>query len=264
MSQFQNAELIKVLERNADCKSMEFQQQLTSYQKLTGEIIRGSYYEIEIYKKKLKEMETHCQELEKKVEFVFLNQKFYEEIVDDFIYFKKLADVCSDVGGYYDPYAPTERYDQRLNKKLSIEQNGVLNLRKLNEEMKSDESNKVKKLQNELDILKTKYFSLKQDFELMTLNNNELKTSIYNLKEKSKSSTENYDQERLIQELKDENKVLSIKINKLLEKIDILQQQAPKKEVISPIQLTSVKSEVIFVEGNSNLLRHSKTYEQFF
>lgn len=96
-------ELNKVLEKNSDCKSQEFQTQLTNYQKLTGEIVRGSNYEIELYKKKMKELEKHCQELEKKVEFVFLNQKFYEEIVDDFIYFKKLAEVCSEVGGYYDP-----------------------------------------------------------------------------------------------------------------------------------------------------------------
>jgi hypothetical protein len=243
---FQSADLVRVFERNADCKSMEFQTQLTNYQKLTGEIIRGSYYEIDIYKKKLKQMEKHCQELEKKVEFVFLNQKFYEEIVDDFIYFKKLADVCADVGGYYDPYAPTERYDQRFNKKLAIEQNGVLDLKRLNEEMKSDESNKVKKLQTELDILKNKYFSLKQDFELMTLNNNELKTNIYNLKERSKSSNENYEQEKLIQELKEENKELSIKINKLLERIDNIQQG--KKDGKINEDIISVSSNEIFIE----------------
>jgi hypothetical protein len=229
---------------------MEFQSHLTNFQKLTGEIIRGSYYEIEVYKKKLKEMEKHCQELEKKVEFVFLNQKFYEEVVDDFIYFKKLADVCADVGGYYDPYAPTERYDQRFNKKISIEQNGVLNLRRLNEELKSDDSNKVKRLQTELDVLKTKYYSLKQDFELMTLNNNELKTNIYNLKEKTKHTSDNYEQEKLIQELKEENRELSIKINKLLEKIDGL-QQANKKEaskVSTNLDLKSVNAEAIYIE----------------
>lgn len=99
----QEVEITKILEKNADFKSEEFQHQLTNYQKVTGEIIRGSNYEIEIYKKKNKEMEKHCRELEKKVEFVFLNQKFYEEIVDDFITFKKLADVCSDLGGYFDP-----------------------------------------------------------------------------------------------------------------------------------------------------------------
>ena len=101
--QFQEVELGKTLEKNSDSKSQEFQIQLTNYQELTGDIIRGSNYEIEIYKKKLRDLERHCQELERKVEFVFLNQKFYEEINDDFIYFKKLSEVCSEAGGYYDP-----------------------------------------------------------------------------------------------------------------------------------------------------------------
>ncbi len=99
----QEGDLHKILEKNSECKSQEFQIQLSNYQKLTGDIVRGSNYEVELYKKKLRDLEKHCQDLEKKVEFVFLNQKFYEEIVDDFIYFKKLSDVCSDIGGYYDP-----------------------------------------------------------------------------------------------------------------------------------------------------------------
>lgn len=99
----QTADFQRIVERNSDCKSQDFQTQLTNYQKITGEIVRGSNYEIEIYKKKLKDLEKHCQDLENKVEFVFLNQKFYDEIVDDFIHFKKLSEVCSDMGGYYDP-----------------------------------------------------------------------------------------------------------------------------------------------------------------
>jgi len=51
----------------------------------------------------MKELEKKCQEKDKRVEVVYLNQKFYEEIVDDFILFKKIADVCCDIGGLYDP-----------------------------------------------------------------------------------------------------------------------------------------------------------------
>ncbi len=103
LTQFSDVHLDEILEKNAECKSEDFQLHLTHYQILSGEIVKGSNYEIEIYKKKLSDIEKHCQEIEKKVEFVFLNQKFYEEIVDDFIQFKKLSDVCSDHGGYYDP-----------------------------------------------------------------------------------------------------------------------------------------------------------------
>jgi len=99
----EDVDLKQVLEKNSECRSKDFQGLLTKYQILTGEIIRGSYYEVETYKKKLRELEKHCNELERKTELIFLNQKFNNEIVEDFIHFKKLAEVCSDVGGYYDP-----------------------------------------------------------------------------------------------------------------------------------------------------------------
>ncbi len=51
----------------------------------------------------MNKLQRHCRDLERKVEFVFLNQNFYEEIVDDFVEYKKLYHVCSEVGGYYDP-----------------------------------------------------------------------------------------------------------------------------------------------------------------
>jgi len=48
-------------------------------------------------------MENHCIELERKVEYIFLNQNYYEEIVEDFVFYKKLADVCIERGGFIDP-----------------------------------------------------------------------------------------------------------------------------------------------------------------
>lgn len=100
---FQLANINRILDKNGDCKHNEFQAQLSIYQSLTKDVIKGSNYEIEIYKKKLKDLENHCLELQNKVEFVILNQKFYDEMVDDFIYFKKLSDVCLESGSYYDP-----------------------------------------------------------------------------------------------------------------------------------------------------------------
>jgi hypothetical protein len=192
-------------------------------------------------------MEKHCQELEKKVEFVFLNQKFYEEIVDDFIYFKKLADISADIGGYFDPYAPTERYDKRVNKKIHYDQNGIINLRQLSEEHRSDETTKVKKLQHELDVLKSKYFSLKQDFELMLLNNNELKSTIYNFQGKRVGAPN--DDQYLIAELKEENKNLSKKIEILIEKINMLQEESKKHVLKRNVELSMVMVEGLWFKG---------------
>jgi hypothetical protein len=103
LSLLNEVKLDDILADNSDCKYEIFQFHLTNFQIITDKIVKGSNYEIEVYKKKLNDIEKHCQEIEKKVEFVFLNQKFYEEIVEDFIQFKNLSDVCSEHGGYYDP-----------------------------------------------------------------------------------------------------------------------------------------------------------------
>lgn len=91
-----------ILEINSQCRSLEFQKYLTNFQILTGDVVKGSNYEIEIYKLRLRELEEHCSKLEKNVEFVFLNKNFYDEMVEDLIDFKSLSEVCSDIGGYYD------------------------------------------------------------------------------------------------------------------------------------------------------------------
>jgi DNA-binding sugar fermentation-stimulating protein len=103
MLAFQEVDLKLILEKNSECKSRDFQNILTNYQKISGDIIRGSHYEVEVYKDKLRKMEKHCAELERKTELIYLNQKFQNEIVEDFIHFKKLAEVCAEFGGYYDP-----------------------------------------------------------------------------------------------------------------------------------------------------------------
>ena len=99
----QDVDIKNVLQNNSECKAKEFQEYLTNYQKESQKIVRGSYYEVEIYKNKLRQMEKQTAELERKTELVVLNQKFNNEIIEDFIHFKKLAEVCSDSGGYYDP-----------------------------------------------------------------------------------------------------------------------------------------------------------------
>ncbi|MGL4948127.1 MAG: hypothetical protein ACRC42_01950, partial [Mycoplasma sp.] len=101
--QFKEAGIIKVLIKNAECKSEIFQKQWTLFQQMSGEIIKGSKNEIEIYKDKMRQIELNCKKLEKKVEFILLNQKFYERIVDDYVFYKKMADCCGGCGGFYEP-----------------------------------------------------------------------------------------------------------------------------------------------------------------
>lgn len=196
------------LGRNGDKNFGEkFNDLLSSYQSLTGEIIKGSEYEIELYKKKLSKYEEHCEKIEKKVEFVFQNQKFYDEIVEDFVYMKKLSEVCAASAGYFDPYTPIERYEKRLNKNISIDQYGRVDLKKLaNNGGNVDE---IKTLQKYVDILKDKNAQLEEDNNLLI---NRFK-DFQKKKDEEGVDEEEYD----IEDLKEENRVL-------MQNIEVLKQ----------------------------------------
>ena len=88
---------------------------MTNYQKYSGEVIKGSNFQVELYKQRLKETEDYILSIEQKFEFLFLNQNFYEEIVEDFLQYKKISDICSEVGGYYSPGISefTQQHQQR-------------------------------------------------------------------------------------------------------------------------------------------------------
>ena len=101
------------LRDNVECKYSNFQKMLTKYQEKTKEIIKGSAYELETYKHKIKQYQKLYQEYNKKVEIAAHKQNYYDEIVDDFLYFKKMNEACIETEGYYDPYTPVCRYDKR-------------------------------------------------------------------------------------------------------------------------------------------------------
>lgn len=102
LNELKAAGLKKMLKKNARF-SDKFKSELDNYQKITNEIIPGSNIEILNAKKQIEKYEEHCSNLEKKVEYVFQNQKFYEEVVEDFIYFKKLSETCAQQSSYFQP-----------------------------------------------------------------------------------------------------------------------------------------------------------------
>lgn len=101
-------------------------------------------------------------------------------------------------------------------------------MRKLAEDSRIEETAKIKKLQHELDNLKTKYYDLKADFELISLNNSELKANIYSIQDKNKTP-EQINNELIIYELKEENTNLMKKIEILVNKINSLNENNEKK-----------------------------------
>jgi len=252
----EDVDLKGILERNSECRSKEFQNFLTKYQLITGEIIRGSFYEVETYKRKVKELEKHCAELERKTELIFLNHKFNNEIVEDFIHFKKLAEVCSEVGGFYDPCkfvfkyqltifliflhinllnkkldTPIDRYDERINRKIFVNPNGILDMKKLTDDMRRDDLPRVKSLQNELYNLNIRYKNLKEDFELINLSNKELKNKLSeNSVDKKESLDDEYSRNKELEKLNSEIKELHKKMESMIDKLKKLTEENKENE----------------------------------
>ena len=154
-SDFKLAGIIPALSllHNVESKSTIFQKYLSMYQELTKDIIKGSAYETETYKHKIKQYQEHYQELNKKVEIVAHKQKYYDEIVDDFVYFKKMNEACIETEGYYDPYTPVCRYDKRELAQHSIDEKSRDKLKKLAEEEREN-PDEVRKMQKDSDLLK--------------------------------------------------------------------------------------------------------------
>ena len=245
----------------------KFNDLLSSYQSLTGEIIKGSEYEIELYKRKIKKYEEHCEKIEKKVEFVFQNQKFYDEIVEDFVYMKKLSEACAASAGYFDPYTPTERYEKRINKNISVDQYGRVDLKKLaNNQANVDE---IKTLQKYVDILKDKNAQLEEDNNLLI---NRFK-DFQKKKDEEGVDEEEYD----IEDLKEENRVLMQNIEVLkqviqgdksvdqefLQKMNEHDQDIQHRVEIKMAKMAKEEQEIINLSTKNNIIDINKGQNSF-
>ena len=163
----------------------QYKELLDTYQRITNEVIEGSTYQVEELNKKIKSYEESITSLEKRTEYVFQNQKFYDEIVADFIQFKKLSEVCIDQAGYYDPYCPTERYNLKLGKKINVDNEGRVKIKQLsNNEM-----------QDEVSILQKYIATLKDNKQKVENENEELKIKLieYINNEKLRGDVENFE-----------------------------------------------------------------------
>ena len=256
------------LGRNGDKNFGEkFNDLLSSYQSLTGEIIKGSEYEIELYKKKLSKYEEHCEKIEKKVEFVFQNQKFYDEIVEDFVYMKKLSEVCAASAGYFDPYTPNERYEKRLNKNISVDQYGRVDLKKLANNLGNVDE--IKTLQKYVDVLKDKNAQLEEDNNLLI---NRFK-DFQKKKDEEGVDEEEYD----IEDLKEENRVLMQNIEVLkqviqgdklvdqefLQKMNEHDQDIQHRVEIKMAKLAKEEKEILNMSSKNNITDINKGQNSF-
>ena len=91
--QFREAGMYEALEKIAKNKDKEFQEQLTNFQMKTGKIIRGSEYELHVYKKQIKELKEKCKSIEEKCKNNIEIQLMYERTVEELSRFENYLNV---------------------------------------------------------------------------------------------------------------------------------------------------------------------------
>jgi len=100
-----------------------------------------------------------------------------------------------------------------------VDPNGILNMKKLTEDIRKEDMPRVKTLQNELDNLNSRYKNLKEDFDLINLNNKELKNIFYDKNGKKETKNDEYSRNKEIEDLKEENKELQKKMDIMIDKL---------------------------------------------
>ena len=190
----------------------QYKQLLDTYQRITNEVIEGSTYQVEELNKKIQTYEESMTSLEKRTEYVFQNQKFYDEIVADFIQFKKLSELCIEEAGYYNPYCPTERSILKFGKKINVNNDGKVKIKQLsNNEM-----------QDEVSILQKHISTLKDNKQKLEKEKEELKLKLieYINNEKLRGDVENFEYVEL--------QNLNIELRK---NIEVLNKNLENKEI---------------------------------
>lgn len=96
--------------------------------------------------------------------------------------------------------------------------------------MRKEDIPRVKSLQNELESLNTRYNNLKEDFDLINLNNKELKNIFYDKTGKKDSAENDYSRAKEMEDLKEENKELQKKMDIMVDKLKKLTEENKENE----------------------------------
>lgn len=96
--------------------------------------------------------------------------------------------------------------------------------------MRKEDIPRVKTLQNELDNLTNRYNNLKEDFDLINLNNKELKNIFYDKTGKIDSTNNDYLRSKEMEDLKEENKELQKKMEIMVDKLKKLIDENKENE----------------------------------
>ena len=141
--QLRDVGIFEFLEKSEKKHDEKFKELINNFLIKTESILTDSDYEVEIYKKEIEEMKTHCYEIEKKNLSFTENNEFYEYIINDFVKYLDISECIAVQAGVTDPKAPRERTDKNLNLKFTVDEYGIVDYQKLIEEQNKKDFNDI-------------------------------------------------------------------------------------------------------------------------
>ena len=129
ISRMENLGIYDDLRALAKEKHPEILNQLKNFQKNSKIIIPSLQYEIEIHKNRNKELQEHCDTLERKIEHQIEQQSLFKLMRGDLENYKKVAQMQKQMATYYSPFTPLNQYKKEVLIKLPQIKSEIIDLK---------------------------------------------------------------------------------------------------------------------------------------
>lgn len=250
LSRMENMGVYDDLRALAKERNPEILTQLKNFQKNAKIIIPSLQYEIEIHKNRSKELQEHCDNLERKIEHYAEQQSLFKLMRDDLENYKKVAQMSKELATYYSPFTPLTQYKQEVLIKLPQIKSEIIDLK----EAMLETSQNIDSLKKRIKELESANYDLNNKNELSIKRQEELAVKLVEVQgqntEMQKKSFEEIPRLRdKLEKAETSKSMLDKKLGKvereLKEYQDLTQGQ---KETIK--NLYEQKKEIIYVDKN--------------
>ena len=201
--QLRDVGIFEMIQQMTNHMQKDFELNIKLFLEKSQSVLLDSDYEVQVYKKEIEDMKTHCFEIEKRNASFKEKNDFYEYIIDDFINYINISNCIVEQAGKTEK-KPKEDVvlDNNLKLKVSVDQRGAVNCGKIiKDELERDSqiiSEKYSNLEDEYDKLKKRHKDLGGDGgeiknEKITALENKLKdeTNVHSSVSKIKEELEN-------------------------------------------------------------------------
>ena len=163
VAKLESLQINDLLKRWFDIGNEDIQEQITAYQISINQITGSLVYQLEVNKCRVKDLEMHSHELEKKVEIYKEQQAMFKIMMNDLELYKQKAEMSKELATYFSPFTPIQAFShQQLYDQKQIRENVI----DVKFQMKGKDTELIKKMEKEIQNLqeqKSKNVKLQED-----------------------------------------------------------------------------------------------------